>query len=245
MAPLLSARRAAPWAARRPCPGTRVLGLHHQRASALVQSQKPQIEHCELQSLLDMGLAFDDFNKLAANHPAYHPFGSLDSPGSVKPIMRFFYNDGSTSACWVVQAPCTLPNRLRLVRDLTGVLRFCLDCNLLPPNMNPVAPVETQRAKLGSVIIPLWKPPEIDETNRHVFSCNLANTLQEHLRHGDDTLAAELLDTHRDPLLTLCTFDEEKNRWRRRCALPRASRTEWTKFPGRVGSTPTAEESTL
>ena len=172
--------------------------------------RSPQIEHCELQSLLDMGLAFDDFNKLAANHPAYHPFGSLDSPGSVKPIMRFFYNDGSTSACWVVQAPCTLPNRLRLVRDLTGVLRFCLDCNLLPPNMNPVAPVETQRAKLGSVIIPLWKPPEIDETNRHVFSCNLANTLQEHLRHGDDTLAAELLDTHRDPLLTLCTFDEEK-----------------------------------
>ena len=61
--------------------------------------------------------------------------------------------------------------------------------------MNPVAPVETQRAKLGSVVIPLWKPPEIDETNRHVFSCNLANTLQEHLRHGDDTLAAELLDT--------------------------------------------------
>jgi len=172
--------------------------------------RSPQVEHCELQSLLDMGLAFDDFNTLATNHPKYHPFGSLQSPGSVKPAMRFYYHDGTTSACWVVQAPCTLPDRLRLVRDLTGVLRFCLDCNLLPPGMDPVAPTETQRAKLGAVVIPLWEPPETSVTDMHVLSCALTNTLKEHLRHGDDRLAARLLDTRRDPLLTLCAFDDER-----------------------------------
>jgi len=175
--------------------------------------RSPQVEHCELQSLLDMGLAFDDFNKLAATHPEYHPFGSLKSPGAVEPCMRCYYHDGSTRSCWVVQAPCILPDNLRLVRDFQGVLRFCLECNLLPPSMNSVAPVLTEKAKLGSVTIPLWHPTDPTE-----FSCKtleagaLVDTMKDHLRRGDDGLALKVLFEHQDPLLTLCTFDGHKQR---------------------------------
>lgn len=171
--------------------------------------RSPQIEHCELQSLLDMGLAFDDFNKHEAAHPAYHPFGNLKSPGAVQPAQRV-YARASGGVCWVVQAPCTLPERTWLVRETSGALRFCLECDLVPTHMSPVAPVQTRRAKLGVVKVPLWVPSDDREKQDQAFAVALADTVKDHIRHGDDKLAVRLLKTHQDPLLTLCAFDEEK-----------------------------------
>lgn len=165
--------------------------------------RSPQIEHCELQSLLDMGLAFDDFNSHATNHPEYHPYGNLDSPGAVPPEQILLARDTSTT-CWVVQAPCTLPDRVQMVRTSNGSLEFCLNEETLPAPHANLSCEKVQRRKIGTVRLPTW-----DKNNRG-YAGTLANILHEHLEHGDDNMAARMLHSHQDTLLSACAFDEKK-----------------------------------
>lgn len=165
--------------------------------------RSPQIGHCELQSLLDMGLAFDDFNSHATNHPEYHPYGNLDSPGAVPPEQILLARDTSTT-CWVVQAPCTLPDRVQMVRTSQGTLEFFLSEETLPvPHVN-LSCEKVQRKKLGTVRLPTW------DKNNSGYPGTLAHILHEHLRHGDDNMAARMLHSHQDTLLSACAFDEKK-----------------------------------
>ena len=158
-------------------------------------------KNAHVRGLLDSGFAFDENPEPGRTWPAYHPNGCLHTRDPAPTYMALSnyqnyiehptHEPGTIHRCWVVEAPCRLPDDVRMVvvDDLRLphtllVHRKDLSTTAETRLKKPLAPVT--RCKLGTHTISL----------KDILPLNVETSLlasEVHVRNGDSHLAAQKL----------------------------------------------------